>query len=84
VCLAFDKLIEYRTTNFLHNEKDDFREFGITAMDSEEALRQFVGLWSLIPLTRAIDTLVITLTDSQSGVANILMECFSEDYVELV
>ena len=45
-----------------------------------------VALWSLIPLTRAIDTLVITIEDKNSDVCNILREIYNEnpDYVEWV
>lgn len=85
VCLGFDKLIEYRMKNYdLHEEEIASKFNNIVAMDSEEMKQQFVGLWSLIPLTRAIDTLIITLADPKSEIAEILRCCSSNDYVELI
>ena len=85
VCLGFDKLIEYRMKNYdLHEEEIASKFSDLVAMDSEEMKQQFVGLWSLIPLTRAIDTLIITLSDGESVTAKSLRKCAHSDYVEKI
>ena len=85
VCLGFDKLIEYRANNYdIHEEEIASKFTNIMVMDSEEMKQQFVGLWSLIPLTRAIDTLIITLSDPKSKIGKIIRDCSSSDFVELI
>ena len=54
-------------------------------LDSEKDRRdEYVKLWSLIPLTRAMDTLIITLNNPDSEIGKILKKIainFS-DYVK--
>jgi len=52
----------------------------------EEKRNRFVYLWALIPMTRAIDTLVITLKDKESYVAKVLREIYEEnpDFIEWI
>lgn len=84
VCLGFDKMVEYREGLMEREYKDDHVNNELIAMDSEEAKILLVGLWSLIPLTRAIDTLIITLSDRESKTSNILNNCANLDYVEII
>lgn len=84
VCLGFDRLIEHRAAVFAREDEDLASRFGLVAMDSDEAKRQFVALWSLIPLTRAIDTLIITLSDTENWIRDLLRQCSQADYVELI
>ena len=64
MCLQFDELIRYK----LETWKDDGEE-DLGLMSPEERKNSFVNLWSLMPLTRAIDTLVITIRDKDSDTA---------------
>jgi hypothetical protein len=49
----------------------------------EERKRKFLCNWAMIPLTRAIDTLVITLKDTWPEIGGILTDIAGEhpDYV---
>jgi hypothetical protein len=70
ICLGFDDFVEYNKRVFNSSqEKAGKGKSSIVAMDSDEMRKQFVGLWSLIPLTRAIDSLVITLSDPDGDIA---------------
>ena len=52
--------------------------------DKEKAMKRNVFLWSLMPLTRPIDTLVITLKDPDSEVGTMLKQLADtySDFVE--
>jgi hypothetical protein len=52
----------------------------------EEKRDNFVYLWSLIPLTRAIDTLIITLKDKDSKVGKALRKVYEQnpDFVQWI
>jgi len=81
VCLQFDELIKYK----LQTWKDDGKEpLGLSS--PEERRNNFVKLWSLMPLTRAIDTLVITIKDKESDTANLLKKLaeVNSDIIEWV
>ncbi|MBA6313870.1 AAA family ATPase [Cellulophaga baltica] len=81
VNLDFDKFIEYKMQTF---KEEKTNELAIESI--EEKRRRFVYLWALIPLTRAIDTLVITLSDSNGHIAKILRKVYEEnpDYIEWI
>lgn len=79
--LDFDKFIEYKMQTFTEEENNEL------ALESfEEKRNRFVYLWALIPMTRAIDTLVITLKDKESYVAKVLREIYEEnpDFIEWI
>lgn len=63
-CLGLDDFIQHKMKTY-DNEKDENKT--LFQEDEEERKERFVYLWSLIPLTRAIDTVVITLRDSRSA-----------------
>ena len=84
VCLGFDDFIEYKKNSFKETKNEDSNDISLMAMDSEEMRKRHVGLWSLIPLTRAVDTLVITLSNPESDVAKTLKSCSNEDYVKFI
>lgn len=77
VCADFDDLIQYKMNTYKHNEDE-------LGLDKERAMRRNVFLWSLMPLTRPIDTLVITLKDPNSEVGIILQQLADtySDFVE--
>ncbi len=67
ICLSFDELIDYKGNIYWDNPEDSL------ALESfEDRKRKFVYLWSLMPLTRPIDTLVISLDNPESEVGQIL------------
>ena len=49
----------------------------------EQKRKQFVNQWTLIPLTRAINTLIITLKDKDSETAEFLKSVYkaNSDYI---
>ncbi len=70
ICLNFDQLVKNKI-----KEAKDFSQSETLALESpEEKQRKYAHLWSLMPLTRAIDTLVITIKDETSDVAKHLIE----------
>ena len=74
VCLDFDEFVKYKLETYTEEET------GELALESFEVKRdRFVYLWSLIPMTRAIDTLVITLKDKDSYIGKILKEIHTEN-----
>ena len=70
ICLHFDQLIDNKI-----KEAKDLPQSETLALESPEDIqRRYANLWSLMPLTRAIDTLVITIKDPSSEVAKHLLE----------
>lgn len=81
VCLNLDILIKNKFQEF---ENMDFSDsLGLCA--PEQALRDYVYQWCLMPLTRPIDTLVITLSDFDTEIGKVLKGIASRcnDYVDL-
>lgn len=79
ICLQFDELIKYRFDSFkpIPNEND------LQLSSFEEERNKYVSLWSLMPLTRAIDTLVITLKDKNSEIARKL-KAISDNNTDII
>lgn len=76
VCLRFDELIEYKINTY----KLTGEELGL---DEDKAKLRNVLLWALMPLTRPIDTLIITLKDKDSLIGKMLKELSdSYDFLE--
>ena len=80
--LDFDKFIDYKMQTF--EEEENLHELALESL--EEKRRKFVYLWALIPLTRAIDTLVISLHNPKSYVGQKLKEVYEEnpDFIEWI
>lgn len=79
--LDFDEFIEYKMKTFTEEETNEL------ALESfEEKRNRFVYLWALIPMTRAIDTLVITLKNKDSHIARIMRKIYEEnpDFIEWI
>lgn len=76
VCADFDELIQYK----LETYKPTGEELGL---DPQIAKMRSVFLWALMPLTRPIDTLVITLTDPESEVGKML-KTLADTYPDFV
>lgn len=67
LCVAFDLLIEYKTAQFESVTTNQM-------VPRKEIALKKAFLWALMPLTRAIDTLVITLDNPNSEVGMMLKE----------
>ena len=71
VCLELDEFMRYKFETF---EEVDTGELALETF--EEKRERFVNLWTLIPLTRAIDTLIITIKNPASKIAKVLNEIY--------
>ena len=82
VCMELDEFVNFKTKYF----KEDVEKEQITlALETfEEKKDKFVNLWALIPLTRAIDTLIITIKDKNSLFAKKMYEVYkaNSEFVE--
>jgi hypothetical protein len=68
ICMELDSFYKYRMDTYEEDQNS-----GELALETfEEKRSRFVNLWTLIPLTRAIDTLIITIKDPNSEIAKIL------------
>jgi hypothetical protein len=70
VCMEIDELVKYLSNKY----KEDTDNLELELESPEEKKNRYVYMWSLIPLTRAIDTLVITIKDKNSDIAKKLYE----------
>lgn len=68
VCLNFDILIENKMNEFRDMDFSD----SIVLESHEEQLRKYVYKWALMPLTRPIDTLVITLHNPDNEIGKLI------------
>jgi hypothetical protein len=74
VCLDLDEFMRYKFETY-----EDI-ETGELALESfEEKRNKFVNLWTLIPLTRAIDTLILTIKNKESKIAKLLYEIYKRN-----
>lgn len=68
VCYQLDELIRYKLSTIDENEiRSRYQGF-----DIQEGIKKYVYTWLLMPLTRPVDRLVITLKDPQSEIGIIL------------
>jgi len=81
VNLNFDDFIKYKIDTY---KKEETNELALESFN--ETRNRFVYLWALIPMTRAIDTLVITLSQSESKIKSALREIYESnpDYIEWI
>lgn len=80
ICFKLDVLIEnkFKIAKGLEFEED------LVLRSKEDQIKEYVYQWALMPLTRAIDTLVITLHDSNSDVGKILKEMAMDDFKDII
>jgi hypothetical protein len=82
VCIALDEFVRYKTSTFDEEEQLERNrsvEPELFQESSDELRNRFVYLWSLIPLTRAIDTLIITLKNPYTEYSKKLKQCCIEN-----
>ena len=80
VCFKFDILIENKLK--LAKQMDFEEELELRSRKEQE--QEYAYRWSLMPLTRAIDTLVITLNDSNSNIGQILKEMAFGEFKDFI
>lgn len=80
VCLDFDDFLSYKENQYIDNSGSS-----LTLESGEERKNKYLLNWALIPLTRAIDTVIITIKNPDSNVGKILLDIAKEskDYVSL-
>ena len=77
VCIGIDDLVNYKVKTYVETQESFFLQ------DTIRNKNKFVYLWSLIPLTRPMDTLIITLKNPKSDYS-IKLKNFSKKYTEIV
>ena len=71
ICYDFDLLIENKKNSFLAKLKErEMKQY--LGASLEGTARAMTYLWALMPLTRPVDTLIITLRDPNSEVGQLL------------
>lgn len=82
VCVALDRFLEEKE----HTPAEAFRQDSLYLESAEDTRRKNLVNWLLIPLTRAIDTVVITISDWASPTAGLLRKLAEEnpDYICLM
>ena len=83
VCLEYDTFIEEKMS---HYKETNSTESMLIIESSEEKRIKFMLNWALIPFTRAIDTLIITLKDKSSQTGAVLKQIADEnpDYITFI
>lgn len=78
VCMDFDVFLEEKEMEYIDGSVDS-----LMLESPAERKKKYLYNWAMIPLTRAIDTIVITLKNPNSTVGNILHQIAKEcpDYV---
>ncbi len=70
VCRNFDEFIDYKYNDYVVNKRDVEDPLVLDTFEDRQKL--FVKRWVMMAITRPIDTLVITINNSSSKIANIL------------
>ena len=78
VCMDFDVFLDEKEKEYIDGSVDS-----LMLESPEERKRKYLYNWAMIPLTRAIDTLVITLKDINSKTGRLLRQLAreGEDYI---
>lgn len=75
VCFEIDELVRYLESKY----KEENSQNELALESPEERKNRYIYMWSLIPLTRAIDTLVITLKNPNSNIAEQLFKLYENN-----
>jgi len=81
-CLDFDDYMQIKENQF----DPDTEGNALFLQSAEEAKKKYLLNWALLPMTRAIDTLIITLRDENSKYSKSLLELAEKhpDYVNII
>ena len=74
VCMDFDEFVKEKDSEYVEGEIDS-----LLLESPEEHKKKYIYNWVMIPLTRAIDTLVITLSDCESEIGRTLKSIADEN-----
>ena len=79
---AFDDFFDYKYQQWLAASQDDVGLWG----SKEELAAAFAAQWAMIPVTRAMDTLVINLAQRSSTLKDVLMAIYEkrQDFIEWI
>ena len=67
-CLQFDNFLELKKQTFDENKNSD----PLVLESKEEKLIKYLWMWTMLPFTRAIDTLIITIKNPDSEIGQML------------
>lgn len=81
-CLDFDEFIRIKEQQY--NPENEGNALFLES--SKDRKNKYMLNWALIPMTRAIDTLIITLKDEDSEEAKAILElaAYNSDYIEVI
>lgn len=81
VCVDFDVFLQEKINSYVDGNVDS-----LLLESPEERKKKYIHNWAMIPLTRAIDTIIITLRDKDSLTGKILREISEEcpDFVSWI
>ena len=81
VCMDFDEFLEEKEKEYIDGKVDS-----LILESPEERKKKYLYNWAMIPMTRAIDTLIITIKNPSSMIGQILNQIAREcaDYVSWV
>jgi len=78
-CLGFDELLEYKKREFNKIEEEQLSLLdGLGLSSKEERAAEFVAQWATMPLTRAVDTLILQISRKETSVSKILQKISRE------
>lgn len=82
MCLCFDAFVDEKQKMPI----DQFRQNSLLLESAEDVRLKNMINWLLIPLTRAIDTIVITISDPDSSTAKTLRKLANKnpDYIRYI
>lgn len=78
VCMDFDVFLKEKSAEYQDGSVD-----ALMLESQEERKQKYLYNWAMIPLTRAIDTIIITIKDQTSGTARLLKR-ISEEHPDFV
>lgn len=78
VCMDFDVFLEEKISEYTEGGAET-----LLLESSEERKQRYIYNWAMIPLTRAIDTLIISIKDENSKIGKLLKK-ISEEYPDFI
>jgi hypothetical protein len=81
-CINFDEFMDIKEERYVPKEEGN----PLLLESPEDRYRKYILNWATIPFTRAIDTLIISLKDTESKYSKILLKLANEhpDYIQVV
>lgn len=81
-CLGFDSFLKYKEDIYKASDEGS----SLLLESPEDIKKKYMLNWAMMPMTRAIDTLIIALEDENSSFSKMIIEMANEytDYIELI